>query len=55
MPFPKYSTGIISAKGGVGKTFAALKIADLFLENDFINLVDDYDATKVKKANRISY
>lgn len=32
IPFPKYSVGIISAKGGVGKTFAALKEADAFIE-----------------------
>lgn len=32
IPFPKYSVGIISAKGGVGKTFAALKQADVFIE-----------------------
>jgi replicative DNA helicase len=35
IPFPKYSVGIISAKGGVGKTFAALKEADAFIEEQF--------------------
>lgn len=32
IPFPKYSVGLISAKGGTGKTYAALTIANSFVE-----------------------
>lgn len=32
VPFPKFSVGLISAKGGTGKTYAALTIANNFVE-----------------------
>ncbi|GGZ64802.1 hypothetical protein [Mesonia mobilis] len=39
---------------GIGELYREATQADTetFLQNDFINLVDNYDATKVKKANR---
>ncbi|RED45554.1 hypothetical protein DFQ10_102430 [Winogradskyella eximia] len=50
----KKLTSITTIFTGIGELYREATQADTetFLENDFINLVDDYDATKVKKANR---
>jgi len=47
IPFPKYSVGIISAKGGVGKTFAALKQANEFIEEQISENVSKGQIRKV--------
>ncbi|MDB4236568.1 hypothetical protein N9810_00555 [Flavobacteriaceae bacterium] len=50
----KKLTSITTIFLGIGNLYkeATLEDTEQFLENEFINLTDEYDASKVKKANR---
>ncbi|APQ18808.1 hypothetical protein A9200_05825 [Maribacter hydrothermalis] len=50
----KKLTSITTIFSGIGTLYreATQEDTEQFLENEFINLTDDYDASKVKKANR---
>lgn len=50
----KKLTSITTIFPGIGNLYreATQEDTEHFLENEFINLIDEYDASKVKKANR---
>lgn len=50
----KKLTSITTIFSGIGNLYreATQEDTEQFLENEFINLTDEYDASKVKKANR---
>lgn len=50
----KYLTSITTIFSGIENLYreATQEDTEEFLENEFINLTDEYDASKVKKANR---
>jgi len=54
MLYFKKLTSITTIFSGIGNLYreATQEDTEQFLENEFINLTDDYDASKVKKANR---